>query len=195
MPILEREADIYPPTLLDDLSAESNSESPQGDDDRSRWWALYTLSRREKQLMRQLRELEIPFYSPLIPKRYRSPNGRVRESYIPLFSNYVFLYGNNVQRYEAVSTGTVSRYLEVLNDRQFTEEMNQVKQLIMLGRPLTPEAKLEEGDPIRVKSGVFRGFEGYVIRRQHKTRLLIWVHLLNQGVSAEMDEAVLEPRV
>ncbi len=70
---------------------------------------MYTLVRREKDLMRRLRALEIPFYSPLVHKRTRSPGGRVRESYVPLFASYVFLHGNQQQRHQALSTNCISR--------------------------------------------------------------------------------------
>jgi transcriptional antiterminator RfaH len=57
---------------------------------------------------------------------------------------------------------------------------------------LTPEGRLEPGNQVRVKSGVFAGFEGTVIRREGKTRFSLSIQYLNQGVSIEMDEALLE---
>ena len=54
---------------------------------------MYTMARREKKLMRQLIEEKIAFYAPVIERRYRSPNGRLRKSYEPLFANYVFVCG------------------------------------------------------------------------------------------------------
>ena len=59
--------------------------------------------------------------------------------------------------------------------------------------PLTPEARLEPGNRARVRSGPFKGYEGIVIRREGKTRLLVSVEFLEKGVSMEMDEGVLEP--
>ena len=59
--------------------------------------------------------------------------------------------------------------------------------------PLTPEAKLESGDLVRVRSGPFADYEGTVVRREGKTRLLLSIQFLEQGVSMELDEAVLEP--
>jgi transcriptional antiterminator RfaH len=185
MPILKKEDDLFPQDLF-----RVASEEGQG----GRWWALYTPSKREKQLMRCLRRLEIPHYGPLIKKRYRSPNGRIRESFAPLFANYVFIYGDEMQRYQAVSTGYVSRYLEAPNCDELTHDLSQIQRVIALDLPLTPESQLQAGDAVRVKSGLFAGFEGVVIRRERKTCLLVWVRLLNQGVSAQLDEAVLEPR-
>ena len=70
MPILPREPDIYPAELLDDALGATTDSS---------WWAMYTMARREKELMRRLRAMEISYYAPLVHKRSRSPGGRVRE--------------------------------------------------------------------------------------------------------------------
>src|SRR5687767_4823154 len=104
MPILARQTDIFPDNLFD--IAEQDSKD-------FRWWALYTLSRREKDLMRRLHALSIPFYGPTIPKRSKTPSGRRYTSYEPLFHNYVFLYGDEYARSASLATNCVSRCVRV----------------------------------------------------------------------------------
>jgi hypothetical protein len=58
---------------------------------------------------------------------------------------------------------------------------------------LTVEGRLKAGDRVRVKHGVLGGLEGTIIRRNRKTRLLIAVNYLQQGVSIEIDDFMLEP--
>src|SRR5580698_3629313 len=96
MPILSREIDVYPEDLLtrDALSEDADA----------RWWAVYTRSRQEKQLVRALIAMEISFYCPIIPHRYRSSAGRVRTSFLPMFTNYVFMHGDGYSRYRALTT-------------------------------------------------------------------------------------------
>ena len=101
MPILKSEPDCYPENLFD---------KP---DEAIPWWACYTRARQEKQLMRTLRKAEIGHYAPIISRRYRSPAGRLRESYLPQFANYVFVYGDEMARYAAVCSGSVSRTIAV----------------------------------------------------------------------------------
>ena len=73
MPILPLETDLHPTNFL---------ETQANDEDAAKnWWALYTQSRREKDLMRRLMAGGASFYSPIIPKRTRSPQGRLRTSY------------------------------------------------------------------------------------------------------------------
>lgn len=180
MPILPAEDDLFPANLL-----EITEEDGQ-------WWALYTLSRQEKQLMRKLKEVGIGFYSPMIPRRYRSPAGRIRVSHTPLFPNYVFVQGDNDIRYQAVCTGHVSRCIEVDDAPQLITDLRQIRDLIAIGEPLTPEARLEIGDRVRIRSGQFAGFEGMIIRRQNETRLVIDVKFMNQGASVLLEDCQVE---
>jgi len=185
MPILGPEDDIFPSNLLDDETISSDTGR--------RWWCIYTMSRREKDLMRKLKALKIAHYGPVIPKRYRSPNGRLRTSYVPLFPNYVFMFGSEDDRYQAMTTNCVSRCNSIKDHEQLVNDLRQIHRIVDEGIALTPEARLEPGNRVRVRTGPFARYEGTVIRREGKTRLLLSIHFLEQGVSMEMDEGVLEP--
>ncbi|QEG38638.1 transcription termination/antitermination protein NusG [Roseimaritima ulvae] len=180
MPLLPSEPDMFPEDLLDTVA----EDAP--------WWAIYTRSRQEKALMRQLQQAGIPFYGPVIERRYRSPAGRVRTSYTPLFSNYVFLQGDEEARYQAVCTGCVSRCVPVDDPARLVTDLRQVHALIMTKQPLSPEARIEPGDVVRIKNGQFAGFEGRVSRREHEVRLVIDVQFMNQGVSVALDDCQME---
>ncbi|MGV3482794.1 MAG: transcription termination/antitermination NusG family protein [Planctomycetaceae bacterium] len=181
MPILQYEPDCYPADLLETSSS-----------DNLPWWACYTRARQEKQLMRTLRQAGIGHYAPIISRRYRSPAGRVRESFLPLFANYVFVRGDEMARYAAVCSGCVSRALTVNQPDELIEDLRQIQHLIQTGAPLAPEARIDSGDRVRVKSGQFAGFEGVVIRRQQQTCLIVEVRFMNQGASVVLDDCQLE---
>lgn len=180
MPILQSEPDCFP----DDLFITAADDAP--------WWACYTRSRQEKQLMRSLRAAQIPHYAPIISRRYRSPAGRIRESFLPLFANYVFIRGDEMARYAAVCSGCVSRTITVPQPQLLLEDLRQIHDLIRLGAPLSPEARIDSGDRVRVKNGQFAGFEGTVIRRQQHTCLIVEVRFMNQGASVVLDDCQLE---
>ena len=188
MPILKQESDIYPADLLDtgDCLVERLGRS-------GRWWSVYTLSRREKELMRKLVGNRIAFYGPVISKRYRSPNGRLRNSYIPLFANYVFVWADDQQRAEMLKTNCVAKCAAVIDQELLLKQLRQIYNVVRAGVPLTVESKLASGDRVSVRSGPFAGYEGVVIRREGKTRLLLSIHFLEKGVSMEVDEAMLQP--
>jgi len=184
MPILAKEPDIFPKDLF-------SIELPADGD--HAWWAFYTRSRREKALARRLLSAKIPFYAPVIAKRYRSPNGRMRYSYVPLFPNYVFMYGTNEQRYWAMTTNCVSRWMQVHDGNQLRDDLHRVWQLIEMGAPMTVEARISPGQRVRVRTGPFADFEGIVVRRRRKTHLLVCVHFINQAVSVELTDCEVEP--
>jgi transcriptional antiterminator RfaH len=135
---------------------------------------------------------QVPFYCPVICKRFRSPNGRLRQSYVPLFPGYIFVAGDEAQRLAALQTNKLSRCQVVVEREQLILDLRAVHRAIELGVPLTPESRIVAGDPIRVRAGPFAGYEGYVLRREGKSRLLLAIRFIEQGVSMEIDEALLE---
>ena len=176
MPILPYESDIYPDTLL---------EFPPTD---AKWWAAYTLSRREKVFMDRLRKLAVPFYGPLIKKPTRLASGRVRTAFVPLFPGYVFLCGSDEQRLEAFRTQCVVRTLEVPDESELINDLRQIRQLIALDAPLSPEPRLLPCRKTRIRSGRFAGIEGAIIKRRGKDTLVVVVKFLQQGVSVLLEE-------
>lgn len=203
MPLLKPEQDIWPLHLLDDPETEPDESSESGGlqepvsttpilAQTETWWALYTLARFEKKLMRKLIDIQIPFYGPTIARRYRSPQGRIRTSVEPLFPNYVFIMGDEMARYKAVSTGSVSRWMPVADSAELVTDLRQIRRLILTESPLSPELRLQPGQKVRVKTGVFKGFEGTIIRRENQVRLLISVRYMGRGASVALDDCQLE---
>jgi transcription antitermination factor NusG len=184
MPILAAEIDMHPEGFLDRPGI--------GQEDKARWWALYTLSRREKELMRRLRSLDIAFYSPLIPRRSNSPSGRPRVAHVPLFSSYVFVHGEDGERYRAMTTNCVSRWLPIPDGEKLTQDLRQIRRLIASAAPLTPEARLLPGTRVRVRSGPLAGIEGEIVSRRGQTRLVVAVNFLRQGASLLLEDYQVE---
>ncbi len=185
MPILPAEPDIYPEELLDG--------DPPASDSAHCWWALYTLPRREKDLMRRLRSMQVAHYAPMVKRRTRSPNGRARQSFVPLFSSYVFFCGDESARYKAMTTNCVSQYLEVDDVAQLVCDLRQIQRLIRSDVPMTPEARLQPGNRVRIRSGSLAGTEGVVLKRRGGDRLLIAVRFLQQGASVQLEDFQVEP--
>ncbi len=183
MPISPRVKNLHPVDLFERSRLANPSQA---------WWALQTISRRENAVMRRLHARQIPYFCPMVERRYRSPNGRSRASYSPLFTGYVFLFGNPQARLASVESGHVSSVLEVSNTLQIADELQQIERMIAIGAPLTPESRIDSGDRVRVKSGAFAGFGGYVLRRESEVRLLVTVGFMEQGVSVLLDDYQLE---
>jgi len=193
MPTLPAQRDVFPDWLLDENpSSAAVGCVASASDEMDRWVAFYTLSRREKDLMRKLESAEIPFYAPLIKRRLQSPAGRTRLSFVPLFPGYVFSRLDDDQRRSALATNTISRWLPIADPADFVADLRNIKRLIEADRPLTPEALLEPGQLVRVRSGALQGLEGTVVRRRGEQRLVVAIRFLNQGASIELEDVDLE---
>lgn len=171
------------------ICQEEDPSNQQEDD--SKWWCIYTMSRQEKALMRKLHAAGKSFCCPLVENRYRSPAGRIRSSYLPLLSNYVFLRGNEDDRYFAFQTNCISKCNEVESPEQLVSDLRRLYTAIRTGSAMKAEELLSPGDPVEVRSGPFKGYEGYLLRREGKTRLLVFLRYLEKGVSMVIDEALV----
>ena len=183
MPILAAEPSLFPENLLSDLSLHTPER---------RWWAIYTKSRQEKSLARQLLALEVPFYLPLIPK-VSNIGGRRVKSLLPLFGGYLFLYASDEERMQALATNRIAQMWSAPQSQDLTHDLQQIRALIDSGVPLTTEGRLAAGQRVRVTGGALEGLEGVVVSRRGEDRLLVAVQFLQQGVSIQISDYMLEP--
>ena len=177
MPILEKEISEYPMGLLDRVEESGERQ----------WYAVYTKARQEKALARQLVGYEIPFYLPLVPKENYIRGKRV-ESFLPLFGGYVFLFGTDHERVQALTTNRIVQVLPVNDQEQIHYDLKQLRDVIESGTPVTLEKRLEPGDRVRVEKGPLRGVEGTIVARRGERRLIVAVNYLQQGVSVQIDD-------
>lgn len=193
MPILQKEPSIYPETVLLGVEDMPESAIDEVDDSAQRvWWCVYTKARQEKALARQLYGQNVPFYLPLALQRSLI-SGRKRESYLPIFRGYLFLFGTDEERIISLATNRISAIIPVHDQEQLRADLLKLHRLIETEAPITVEKLLEPGRPVRIKSGAMKGMEGEVIQRRGKDRLLVAVKCLNQGVSVDIDDFMVEP--
>lgn len=182
LPILAKEIDRFPENLFELADSEEAAE----------WHLLYTRSRREKDLMRRLLVMEIPFYGPCAMKKSRSPAGRVRTSWMPLFSNYVFLLGSPEQITAARRTNCLSAVNTVGDKALLTSDLRRLCTLIASEAPVQLEEKLSVGQLVRIKGGPFEGCEGVVEQRRGTRHLVVNVEFVQQSVSVKLDDFLIE---
>ena len=91
-----------------------------------------------------------------------------------------------------MATNTIARWLPVPDGAALVDDLRSIRQLIESDRPLTPEARLEAGQAVRVRSGPLAGLEGSVVKRRGVARLVVTVRFLNQGASIELEDVDLE---
>jgi transcriptional antiterminator RfaH len=184
MPLLVAEPRAFPDTLFSDPAVVA--------DGGRRWWVLYTRARMEKALARKLRAQQIPFYLPLYEHTLTS-GGRKRRSFLPLFTGYVFLFGDESDRVTALESNLLCSTIPVPDQTRLFEDLCRVERVLGGAVPVTPEMELPPGAPVEITAGAFQGLSGKVIKRGAHTRLLVEVEFLRRGVSIEVEEWTLRP--
>jgi transcription antitermination factor NusG len=182
MPILKFQTDIHPESLLDIVNPTADRH----------WWLIYTLSRREKELMRRLVSAQCACYAPTYRKGRRSPSGRIRIVQAPLFPSYVFLFGDHEARRVALATNCVSRIDPIAPSSPLTEDLKRLKAILGGDREVVPESRLEPGEPVSIRSGPFRGLTGTLVKRDKVNRLVIAVNFIQRGASIEVFDFEVE---
>jgi hypothetical protein len=189
MPILAEQPCLFPEGLLHAATRPQELGRPEAE---RCWWVIYTRSRQEKALARDLFAHEIPFYLPQIARDHLIRRRRFR-TLDPVFPGYVFLFGTPDERVDSLRTNRISRILPVNDQNQLLLDLKQLADLIAIGAPLTVEQRLCAGRKVRIRNGSLAGFEGTIIQRRGTDRLLIAVNFLQQGVSVEVNDFMVDP--
>ena len=184
MPILPPEPALFPERLFEEGAFQAVAERA--------WWVLHIKPRQEKSLARQLNEKAIPFYLPLIRRRWRL-RGRVMTSLLPLFGGYLFLYADRDERLSALGTHRVVRTLDVADQIGLWHDLRQVHRLIESGAPVTTEERLAPGMAVEVREGPLAGLKGKIIRNASGRRFLVEVDFIQRGASVLLDDISLVP--
>ena len=186
MPVLPAETQWFPEDLLD----EANTEAPPG----HRWWVYHVRPRQEKSLARELHKKQIPFFLPLIRRRWRSKK-RVMTSHVPLFAGYLFSRSDQTGRLAALGTNRIVRSLDVGDQDQLWRDLRQIHRLLVSGAEVAPEARLAPGTAVEIGSGPLMGLKGKIIRRASGRRFLVEVDFIRRGASVLLDDYVLTKAV
>ena len=161
----------------------------------SHWFAVYTKSRHEKLLEQELRKKQIQTFLPLrtVTRFWSDRKKNIEE---PIFKSYLFVRIPWKERWSVLnSVGAVnfvgphlSYPVEVSEN-----EIISIQKFIQEKVSLDPFPYLKQGQRVYVRSGPFKGVEGFVVRKDSHCRLVISLDLLMQSISVAIDEACVEP--
>ena len=155
------------------------------------WYVLHVKPRTEKRVFERLRTLGVFRYLPLRRKVTRTQRNKVVRE-LPIFPGYVFTRLNADDRLTVLKTQMVVRTIAVPQPRRMIHQLRQVVHAGRLAAELKPATLYEVGEYVRVKSGPFRGIEGYVQRRGGATTIVLVLEILGQAVETSIEAADLE---
>ena len=139
-------------------------------DPKKKWHAVYVSSRTEKKITDLLNNKGIEAYVPII-KTMRQWSDRKKMVELPLLNGYVFVKINSAENEKVMQTRGVVNFVRsegkiaVIRD----VEIERLKQLVELGYHLEATSinkKYNEGDKIKISSGVLKGIEGFVVKKK-----------------------------
>jgi transcription antitermination factor NusG len=161
--------------------------------DQVRWYALHARSRHEKLVAEELQKKGIETFLPL-RRITRHWSDRVKKIDLPLFSGYLFVHIPLKERLEVLQTRGSVRLVgfHSLPVPVSEKELDAVRRFVEEEISMDPFPYLAEGDRVYIRSGPLKGVEGFIVRKDKHTRLVISLDLLLQSISVEIDEALVE---
>lgn len=156
------------------------------------WWVVRTKSRQEKALAWNLMAHGIGYFLPLIPQP-RKNRKRVRISFLPLFSGYVFFKGNIADRHVILRTNRVAQIIEVADQQALSFQLRHINNVLKLEKRLELRDFLSKGRKVRICHGPFKGVDGRVIRHKNRSFIELSVDCIGQAVRMEITMDMLEP--
>ena len=172
------------------LSAGSETALP-------RWYALYTRSNYEKQVVQELTSKGIENYLPTV-KEIHQWKDRKKAVEVPVFRSYVFtrFIDTDSWRLRVLRTSGAVRILGGGNGGTIEPisdvKIESVRRLVNSNLPFAAYPFLREGVRVRVKRGPLKGTEGRLVRFKGQARLILSIEILAQSVAAEVDPTDVE---
>lgn len=159
------------------------------------WYALYTRSRHEKIVKEELQKKQLETFLPLrkITRQWSDRKKIIEE---PLFKSYLFVRIPLSEKLKVLNTVGVVQFVCNRGAEPVSvpeKELLTIKSFIESSIQIDPFPYLKEGEKVYIRSGPFRGAEGFIVRKARHCRLIISLDVLMQSISVEIDEACVEP--
>jgi transcription antitermination factor NusG len=160
-----------------------------------RWYAIYTCSRREKQVARIFTERRLESFLPLQIAIHRGTHGRKQVS-LPLFPGYIFVHIGPQDRRRVLDVPGVVRVVSFQGQPAVVSdaEIDALQKVLASGRRVEPCTFAKIGHEAEILSGPFQGLRGKVLRRNNRCRVVLSVDLLHRSIAVDVDEDNIEFR-
>jgi len=157
------------------------------------WYALYTFPRHEKRVAKQIECRQFTSYLPTY-RSVRRWKDRRKELELALFPGYVFVRMELADKLRVLQLPGVVRlvYFNGQPAAIAAEEIEALRSRLSVSQRIEPHPYLRTGRRVRVRSGPMQGWEGIIVRRKDRCRIVFSVDLLQRSVAVELDEADLE---
>jgi transcription antitermination factor NusG len=157
------------------------------------WYAIYTRSRFEKKVYRDLQQSKFQVFLPLVQEK-KAWSDRIKTVSAPLLPSYVFV------KLERQHISEIFYYPGVVRIVSFggkpcevrEEEILLLKQIMTHGYPVQQAARCAVGDSVRIVRGPLKGWEGVVETQKGQSRIVFQITSILQCISVEVSLGEVE---
>jgi transcription antitermination factor NusG len=159
-----------------------------------RWYAVFTMSRHEKQIAWHLGQREIESFLPLYKTKHRWKNRCTVHMELPLFPSYIFVRIDPQERLRVLRVPSVVSIVSVgreplpVPDHYISGLRNG-----LLTNGIVPHPGLEVGDRVRITAGAMADMVGVLDRQKSGFRVVLRLEMIGRSVAVEVDLADIEP--
>jgi transcriptional antiterminator RfaH len=158
------------------------------------WYAVYTLSRAEKKVARELEKLGIKHYLPLY-KTIRQWSDRKKKVEEPLIRSYIFVCVIEKEFTPVLKTPGVVTIIQ-FSGKPAPIPHWQIENLkIVLGAEVPLSSKIRElkkGLEVRITRGSLEGLRGKILQIKGLHKLVISIDALNYNATIDIDPIFVE---
>lgn len=163
-----------------------------------KWYAIYTKSRTEKLVAKELSKSNIEYYMPLhkVLKQWSDRKKWVEE---PLFRSYIFVHINLLKDYlKVLQKDHVVCFIK-FSGRAVpipSEELEQVRSIVQSGYQLKTEGiEFSKGDPIKVMQGPLKGLEGELVSFKGKQKVLVKLDFIDKNIMIDIPLGYIQKKI
>jgi transcription antitermination factor NusG len=159
-----------------------------------RWYAVFTVPKNEKSVVRHLDLREIESFLPTYETVRVWKNRQRVKTILPLFPTYLFVHISGRERIRVLESPGVLQI--VGNGRESIALEDSDIDLLrtgVSGKRVEPYRELVIGEKVRIRNGLMQGVQGTLVRKGSGLRFVLTLGLINQHAAIQVDAEDLEP--
>lgn len=159
------------------------------------WYVLHTKSRAEKVVNEILVKKSIEVFLPSVNVRSKRKDRKVMLN-LPLFPGYLFVK-SDLQAHEHLSILKTPGAVKLIGNKEGpvpveTSVVESLKIMVSTGESILTGTQFRKGERVMVIRGPFTGVTGIFSKYRGEGRVIVFIDILGQSASVEVDEEDIE---
>jgi transcription antitermination factor NusG len=167
---------------------------PKAEASSRNWYAVFTVPQNEKSVAKHLHMRQVEYFLPTYEETRIWKNRQRVKIVLPLFPTYVFARISPSERSRVLGAPGVLRIVGTSREPiPLPEGEIEFLRSELCRTRSEPYRELIVGQRVRVRSGIMRGVEGVLVRKNNGSRFVITLELINLHAAVELSAQELEP--